>query len=57
MQALIDAVPSDRPHSRVENRQSLEDLSPRELERRRRARQDHLRTHPEDETADPEVDF
>ena len=32
-------------------------VDPRESERRRRARQDHLRTHPEDETADSEVDF
>ena len=30
---------------------------PREVERRRRAAQDRLRTHPEDEVADPEVDF
>ena len=32
-------------------------LDPRETERRRRAAQDRLRTHPEDEVADPEVDF
>ena len=32
-------------------------VDPREAERQRRAAQDRLRTHPEDEVADPEVDF
>ena len=60
LQALIDAVPAQRHELMVRVNGPSYGVTPeevREAERQRIARQDHLRTHPEDDSQDPDVNF